>query len=71
MNSNIFCFFIKAILEMNDNLSIICEPGDTQIVDRGFRDVASVFEGIMEKGRKKKYRKEKCRQEKMRVKLRI
>lgn len=28
---------------MNDNLSIICEPGDTQIVDRGFRDVATVF----------------------------
>ena len=31
---------------MNDNLSIICEPGDTQIVDRGFRDVAGVFEDL-------------------------
>jgi hypothetical protein len=31
---------------MNDNLSIICEPGDTQIVDRGFRDVAGVFEEL-------------------------
>jgi hypothetical protein len=31
---------------MNDNLSIICELGDTQIVDRGFRDVAAVFEDL-------------------------
>jgi hypothetical protein len=46
---------------MNDNLSIICEPGDTQIVDRGFRDVAGVFEdlgfavempGFLQKGEK-------------------
>ncbi|CAF4953618.1 unnamed protein product, partial [Rotaria sp. Silwood1] len=36
----------KAILEMNDNLSVICEPGDIQIVDRGFRDVAGVFEQL-------------------------
>ncbi|CAF1059620.1 unnamed protein product [Rotaria sordida] len=31
---------------MNDNLSVICEPGDTQIVDRSFRNVAGVFEQL-------------------------
>ena len=44
--SSIYLLFIKAILELYDNLSIICEPGDTQIVDRGFRDVASAFEDL-------------------------
>ena len=37
---------MQAILEMNDDLSVICESGDTQIVDRGFRDVAGVFEEL-------------------------
>ncbi|CAM4847137.1 unnamed protein product, partial [Rotaria magnacalcarata] len=36
----------KAILEMNDDLSMIYEVGDTQIVDRGFRDVAGAFEEL-------------------------
>ena len=31
---------------MSDNLSIICEPGDTQIVDHGFRDVAKIFQEL-------------------------
>ena len=57
----IYFLFIKIILDMNDNLSVACESGDTQIVDRGFRDVANVFEksgfdvkmpGLIEKGAK-------------------
>ncbi|CAF4962406.1 unnamed protein product, partial [Rotaria magnacalcarata] len=31
---------------MNDDLSMIYEVGDTQIVDRGFRDVAGAFEEL-------------------------
>ena len=37
-------FFLQAILNTCNNLSIICEDGDVQIVDRGFRDVATEFE---------------------------
>ena len=57
----IYFLFIKIILDMNDNLSVTCESGDTQISDRGFRDVANVFEesgfdvkvsGFIEKGDK-------------------
>jgi len=35
---------LQAILNTCDNLSTICEDGDVQIVDRGFRDVAAEFE---------------------------
>ena len=44
--SLIYLLFIKAILELYDSLYIICEPGDTQNVDRGFRDVPSAFEHL-------------------------
>lgn len=37
-------FLLQAILDKCDGLSAICEDGDVQIVDRGFRDVAVVFE---------------------------
>ena len=44
--SSIYLLHIKAILELYDNLSIICEPRYTQIVDCGFKDVASAFEDL-------------------------
>ena len=37
-------FFLQAILNTCNNLSTICEDGDVQIVDRGFRNVAAEFE---------------------------
>ena len=39
-----YVIFLQAILNTCNNLSIICEDGDVQIVDRGFRDVAAEFE---------------------------
>ena len=41
-----YIIFLQAILNTCNNLSIICEDGDVQIVDRGFRDVAAEFEEI-------------------------
>ena len=39
-----YVIFLQAILSTYNNLSIICEDGDVQIVERGFRDVAAEFE---------------------------
>ena len=39
-----YVIFLRAILNTCNNLSIICEDGEVQIVDRGFRDVAAEFE---------------------------
>ncbi|CAF2268807.1 unnamed protein product [Rotaria magnacalcarata] len=51
----------KAILDKYTELSVLCEDNDTQIVDRGFRDVAEEFQvlgydlkmsGLLSKGDK-------------------